>query len=104
EDYFPEESFIRIDIDQPERSTEIIKQAIRDDNWEKRLPALEEARTKILHHYQFFPHMAKCIRSYATQSGVQSIQTIPAYHRSTKAQLYRYGYKLKKLMKFKYGT
>lgn len=104
EDYFPEESFIRIDIDQPQRSLEIIKQAIRDDHWEKRLPALEEARAKILHQYQFFPHMAKCVHSYASQSSIKSLQTIPAYHRSAKAQLYRYEYKLKKLMKFKWVT
>lgn len=102
EAYFPKESFIRIDIEQPERSLEIIKKTIRDDNWEKRLPALAEARTKILYNYQFFPHIAKCIRNYATESGINSIQTIPAYHRSAKARFYRFKYKLKRLLKFKY--
>ena len=102
EKYFSEDSFIRIDINQPERSLEKIKQIIRDDNWEKRLPALEEARMKILYQYQFFPHMAKHIRHYATQSGQKSLQTIPAYTRTIKARLYRYEYKIKKMMRFKY--
>ncbi|MDI6756139.1 MAG: glycosyltransferase family 10, partial [Thermodesulfobacteriota bacterium] len=44
EEYFPGEAFIRIDIGKPEKAADIIKSVIQNDDWEKRLPALEKAR------------------------------------------------------------
>jgi hypothetical protein len=62
EDYFPTESFIRIDIHKPEKALETIKQAMANGEWEKRLPAIEKARNLILNEYQFFPYVSKVIR------------------------------------------
>ena len=55
EEYFPPESFIRIDIAKPEKTVAEIKDILEHDRWESRLPALEEARNLILHKYQLFP-------------------------------------------------
>lgn len=64
EDYFPQESFIRIDI---EKSTEpvdvIIRRIIKEDNWQERLPALEKARNLVLNNYQLFPTLSLYIQS-----------------------------------------
>jgi hypothetical protein len=51
EEYFPPESFIRIDIADVEAAAEIIQRAIRDKLWEKNLPAILESRRRVLEEY-----------------------------------------------------
>jgi hypothetical protein len=99
ESYFPEESFIRIDIENPEAGLETIRRVAREDSWEKRLPALEEARQRILHRYQFFPHIAGLIGREPRPHREPETITIPSYRRSLKARFNRLGYKMKKLFK-----
>lgn len=60
-EYFPEKSFIRIDITKPEEALKIIEKAINGKEWEKRLDAIVEARDKVLNEYQFFPFIYKKI-------------------------------------------
>jgi len=51
EDYFPPESFLRIDISKPEESAELIKSAIKDKLYEKNLPAILESRRRVVEEY-----------------------------------------------------
>ncbi|MFZ5575214.1 MAG: glycosyltransferase family 10 domain-containing protein [Pseudomonadota bacterium] len=53
-DYFPAESFIPIDIRDPAGAARIIRQAIADGEYEKRLPAIIEARRRVLYEHNFF--------------------------------------------------
>jgi hypothetical protein len=53
-DYFPAESFISIDIKDPAGAARIIRRAIRDNEYEKRLPAIIEARRRVLFEHNFF--------------------------------------------------
>ena len=53
-DYFPEESFIPIDIDHVEKAYETIERAIQDREYEKRLPFILEARRRVLEQYNLF--------------------------------------------------
>lgn len=53
-DYFPAESFIAIDIRDPEGAARIIRQAIENNEYEKRLPAIIEARRRVLYEHNFF--------------------------------------------------
>jgi len=99
EKYFPEESFIRIDINQPEESMERIKTIIEADDWEKRIPAIGEARNLVLHKYQLFPHVAKLIHSQPKQSGSKELNIIPPYKKSARALFFRAFYKLKKKLR-----
>jgi hypothetical protein len=62
EEYFPENSFIRININKPEEALSIIQKAIEDREWEKRVDAIEKARNLVLNEYQFFPYIAKMIK------------------------------------------
>lgn len=62
EDYFPSESFIRIDVNKPEEAVQIINKSMNDHEWEKRLNAIEKARNLVLNEYQFFPYIAKMIK------------------------------------------
>ena len=63
EDYFPEDSFIRIDIHQVEESAERIRRAIRDNEYERRLPAIREARRRVLDHYGLFAVLSNIIEA-----------------------------------------
>jgi hypothetical protein len=63
EDYFPADSFIRIDINDFHRAARTIRQMVDSGEYEKRLPAIREARNLFLNHYQFFPFMAKELQS-----------------------------------------
>lgn len=53
-DYFPPESFIPIDIRDPAGAARIIRQAIADGEYGKRLPAIVEARRRVLFEHNFF--------------------------------------------------
>lgn len=60
-DYFPAESFIPIDIRDVEGSCSTIKQAIDNDEYEKRLPAIKEARRLVLEKYNLFATVSQII-------------------------------------------
>lgn len=63
EKYFPADSFIRIDIEKPEEALAIIQQTISSDSWQRRLPAIMEARELVLHKYQLFPSISHYIHT-----------------------------------------
>lgn len=62
EAYFPRESFIRVDVNNPQETLDIIIKSIQDNEWEKRLSAIEHARNLVLNNYQFFPFIERMIR------------------------------------------
>ncbi len=99
EDYFPEESFIRIDIAQPEESLLKIRRIVNDNNWERYIPALEKARNLVLNRYQLFPYMSEVIHSQTNERTEAVSVTIPAYRRSYKTQFNHIVYKMKKKMR-----
>lgn len=53
-DYFPAESFIPVDMKDPAGAARIIRQAILDNEYEKRLPAIIEARRRVLFEHNLF--------------------------------------------------
>lgn len=61
-DFFPEDSLIKIDVNRPKQALQIIRQAIEDNEWERRLEAISEARNLVLNKYQFFPYIADMIK------------------------------------------
>ncbi len=60
-EYFPADSFIPINIHNFEESFARIQQAIRDNEYEQRLPAIREARRLVLERYSTFPQLARLI-------------------------------------------
>jgi hypothetical protein len=67
EDYLPSLSFIRIDISDPQKSIAVIEKAMQENEWEKRLEAIAEARNLILNRYQFFPWVSRMINEQGAQ-------------------------------------
>ncbi|HET6224890.1 MAG TPA: glycosyltransferase family 10 [Bacteroidia bacterium] len=62
ETFFPKGSFLKIDIHKPQEAIEIIKQAIKDNAWEKNREAIQQARELVLDTYQFFPFVTDLIK------------------------------------------
>lgn len=62
-DYFPPESFIPIDINDVDGTAERIRRAIRDDEYQQRLPAILEARRRVLEEYNQFAVVAGLIEA-----------------------------------------
>lgn len=70
-DYFPEESFIQIDINKPDEALDIITQELSDQNaYLNRGDALREARELVLHQYNLTPMLEQLIMGYHDGSRV----------------------------------
>ncbi len=96
EQYFPADSFIRIDINRPDEAIAIIKRSLKEDDWIRRLPALEEARRRVLYDYQIFPLLTRLLKPEPVLAQVISERTVSAYRRSTMTKLRRMMYKVQK--------
>ncbi len=89
EKYFPADSFIRIDIDEPRRAIATIESVLRDDDWHRRLPAIAEARRRVLYQHQIFPHLSKMLIEDNSPLWERAVVVIPPYQRSLAANLWR---------------
>ena len=57
--FFPQKSYIQIDIDEPQKALDIIRNTLNNDDYSARLPYLEEARNLIFEKY----NLAKLIEN-----------------------------------------
>ena len=80
EDFLPERSFIRIDINRPDQALRTIRDTISSCEWEKRIDAISEARDMILNKHQFFPAITNLIRQDIDEQQLRerSERVIPA--------------------------
>ncbi len=67
-DYFPEESVIPVDLRHPEAAADVIRRLLRDGEWSRRLPALQEARRRVLEDYHVYALVAKVVRQTSVAS------------------------------------
>ena len=65
---FPPESFIPIPIDDPDEAVRIVRRAIAADEFEKRRPAILEAKRLLLEHYNFWAQVIAVIENSADQA------------------------------------
>ncbi len=68
-DVLPAESFIPIPIDDPPRALEIIREAIANNEYEKRLPAIREARRLVVERYNYFAQIVELIHEHHAKGG-----------------------------------
>lgn len=64
----PPESFIPVPIDDPKETYGIIRSAMENNEYEKRLPAILEARRLIVEHYNFYNQIAELIAAHKAES------------------------------------
>lgn len=83
-DYFPEDSFVAIDINKPSEAEEIIRAAMAAGEYERRLPAICEARRRILEDYNLFAVISRIIeqRKPASKSGPSKLHSRHALRRA----------------------
>ena len=81
-DYFPEGSFIPIDIRDPESAAATIRTAIANDAWSERLTAINEARRRTLEDHHLFAVVARIIErsESSSRSAVQPGRVILSRH------------------------
>lgn len=76
-EYFPADSFIPIDMRDPQAAARIIREAIANGEYEKRLPAIMEARRRVLYEHNLFAVLAREIEvrhdPRATNDGTQRL-------------------------------
>lgn len=60
----PPDSFIPIPLDNPEEALRIIREAIDNNEYEKRLPAIREARHLLLTKYNFYNQVTSVIHEH----------------------------------------
>lgn len=80
--YFPKESYIWIDITDPKKAIQTMKEAIENNEYEKRLEYIKKARDLVLDNYNLFPFVAKFIK------------TLPKQDKKEKIRLKKYQYTL----------
>jgi hypothetical protein len=61
EDYIDERAFVRLDLDDFEKSYQIIKQAIEEDWWSQRIDIIKKEKEKIINEFGFFPTLQRII-------------------------------------------
>ncbi len=60
-EYFPEESYIPVDIFAPDKSIDIMRKAVADQAYEARLPAIKKARQLVLKDYNLMNMAARIV-------------------------------------------
>lgn len=82
EDYFPSESFIRVDLYDFDASLENVRAALATGQYEKRLPAILEARRRILDEYNLFALLARIIEPRHVSGRTNSREFVLSRRRS----------------------
>ncbi len=77
EEVFPAQSFIRIPLDDHEEAYRIIRQAIDDNEYEKRLPAIREARRRLVEKNNMFNQVAELVLQHQEKYGAGSLPSKP---------------------------
>jgi hypothetical protein len=62
-DYIHPLAYIELDMNDFEKSFQIMKNAIENNEWEKRLPIIREEKKKVLNCYNFYPTLSRVIHS-----------------------------------------
>lgn len=76
-DYFPQESFLRIDVRQPEQAIDIINQAINDGVYEHAADVLSQCKHRVLDEYNMFEYVARLCDTLDPSAPKQSVTINP---------------------------
>lgn len=84
DEYFPKDSFIWLPLDNPDEALATIRDTLTNDDWESRLPALQDARRRVLNDYSFGAQIMGRIRSEREQILLAPYRTQVVHGRRTK--------------------
>lgn len=72
-DYINPQAYICIDLNDPEKAIQQIKDAIDNNEWEKRIDIIRQEKIKILNELQFFPTLERIITSLQCKANTAKI-------------------------------
>ena len=80
-DYFPQKAIVSIDVNKPKEAIVILKQILSnpEEEYQKRLPALIEARNLLLDKYNIFPMLEDFIEKMNPQLGDVCTFSVKSY-------------------------
>lgn len=76
-DYFPETSFLRIDIRKPEEAINIIDSAIANRQFERTTEVLAQCKMKVLNEYNMFEYVARLCDTLNPEAPKQEVTILP---------------------------
>lgn len=82
--YFPENSYIWLPIDQPEKALGVIEDVLESDKFESRLTAVVEARRRVLEDYSFFGQVHSRVEREAEKIMSRPILSTKVHGRRTR--------------------
>ena len=62
-EYIDEKAFVYLELNDFEHDYNIVKNAIENNLWEKRLPYIRKEKKRILEYYQFFPRIERILNN-----------------------------------------
>lgn len=98
-DYFPADSFVLIDINDPEKTAKLLQQAIQENWYEKRLPAILQSRRLVLEKYGTIATITRLVNKRHSASESRSVDqktTIKSRRRTNKNPINAIHYLLEK--------
>ena len=87
EDYFPAESFLRIDINDVDSAAETIRRAMRDGLWDKNITAILESRRRVLEDYNT---IATIVRLVNERHDAKQLLAATPVHIQSRRRLHRH--------------
>lgn len=82
--YFPKDSYIWLPLDNPGSALATIRDTLANDDWESRLPALKEARRRVLDDFSFGAQIMGRIRAEREEILSAPYRTTKIHGRRTK--------------------
>jgi hypothetical protein len=79
-DYFPPQSFIPLDLNNIDEATAVIKEAIKNNEYQRRLPYIKEARKKVLYEYNLFQVVSDIIEAHTQNSAHKMVHNKTTLH------------------------
>jgi len=76
-DYFPEKSFINLDVSNAEAASRQIRHILENDDYESRFRALKEAKRLVLEEYNMFNLMAEICGKWEGNKPAASVTLLP---------------------------
>lgn len=92
-DYFPEESFFRIDIRKPQEAIAIIDQAIARQQFEKSTAVLAGCKQKVLNLYNMFEYVARLCDQLNPEAPKQQVTIHPCHSGLAWENFFNYTFK-----------
>ncbi len=88
EEYFIPDSYIRIDINEPEKSLEIILNAIKNNEYEKRKEAITDSKRRVMEEYNLFVVLSTIINEHHKRERSESSSELKSRRRANTGSLF----------------